>query len=198
MPVSELDSSVLDQLFFQARTHNGWLDRPVSDEMIHRLYDVARMGPTSANSTPMRLVFVKSPEGKERLKPGLNAANVDKTMAAPVTAIVAYDLQFHEQMPKLFPARDMKTLFASLPEAGRSHLAIYNAALQGAYLIIAARALGLDCGPMAGFDRAKVDEAFLAGTSWKSLFLVNIGYGDETKLFPRNPRLDFAEAARIV
>jgi 3-hydroxypropanoate dehydrogenase len=196
--VSELDSSVIDQLFLHARTHNGWLDHSVSDETIRRLYDIARMGPTSANATPMRLVFVKSPEGKERLKPAMSGNNVDKTMAAPVTAIVAYDLEFHEQLPKLFPARDMKSLFASLPEAARSHMAIYNAALQGAYLIIAARAIGLDCGPMAGFDRAKVDEAFLAGTSWKSLFLVNIGYGDTTKLFPRNPRLDFDEAARIV
>ena len=195
--MSELESSVLDQLFLQARTHNGWLDRPVSDETIYRLYDLMRMGPTSANATPMRVVFVKSHEAKERLKPTLHAGNVDKTMSAPVTAIVAYDLQFHEQMPKLFPARDMKSVFASMPEAARNHMALLNGSLQGAYLMLAARALGLDCGPMAGFDNAKVDEAFLSGTSWKSLFLVNLGYGDATKLFPRNPRLEFADAARI-
>jgi 3-hydroxypropanoate dehydrogenase len=196
-PLSELDSSVLDQLFLQARTQNGWLERPVSDGTLYRLYDLARMGPTSANTTPMRLVFVKSREAKERLKPWLNAGNVDKTMAAPVTAIVAYDLHFHEQMPKLFPARDMKSVFASMPDDARQHAAILNGALEGAYLMMAARALGLDCGPMGGFDRAKVDEAFLTGSSWKSLFLVNIGYGDPTKVFPRKPRLDFAEAARI-
>jgi 3-hydroxypropanoate dehydrogenase len=193
----EFDSSVLDQLFLRARTQNGWLERAVSDETLHRLYDLARMGPTSANTTPMRLVFVKSHEAKERLKPSLNAGNVDKTMAAPVTAIVAYDLRFHEQMPKLFPARDMKSVFASMPDAARKQAAVLNGALQGAYLMMAARALGLDCGPMGGFDSAKVDEAFLTGTSWNSLFLVNIGYGDPTKVFPRNPRLDFAEAARI-
>jgi 3-hydroxypropanoate dehydrogenase len=193
----ELDASVLDQLFLQARTHNGWLDRPVSDATLQRLYDIARMGPASANSSPMRLVFVKTREAKERLKPTLSPGNVDKTMAAPVTAIVAYDANFHEQMPKLFPARDMKSGFASMPDAARNHMAVLNGALEGAYLIVAARALGLDCGPMAGFDRAKVDEAFLAGSSWKSLFLVNIGHGDPTKLFPRNPRLEFAQAARI-
>jgi 3-hydroxypropanoate dehydrogenase len=193
----ELDTSVLDQLFLKARTHNGWLDRPVSDETIHRLYDVMRMGPTSANTTPVRIVFVKSREAKERLKPALMASNVDKTMAAPVTAIVAYDPNFYEHLPRLFPGRDMKSMFASMPEAARNHAAVLNAALQGGYLIIAARALGLDCGPMAGFDRAKVDAAFLAELSWKSLFLLNLGYGDATQVFPRNPRFDFAEAARI-
>jgi 3-hydroxypropanoate dehydrogenase len=193
----ELDASVLDQLFLKAHTHNGWLDRPVSDETIHRLYDLMRMGPTSANMTPVRLVFVKSREAKERLKPALNASNVDKTMAAPVTAIVSYDPNFHEQLPRLFPGRDMKGAFASMPEAARQHVAVLNGALQGGYLILAARALGLDCGPMAGFDRAKVDAAFLAELSWKSLFLLNLGYGDATQVHPRNPRLDFAEAARI-
>jgi 3-hydroxypropanoate dehydrogenase len=193
----ELDVSVLDRLFLKARTHNGWLDRPVNDETIHRLYDLMRMGPTSANMTPARLVFVKSREAKERLKPTLNPTNVDKTMAAPVTAIVAYDPNFHEQLPKLFPGRDMKSMFASLPEAARADVAVLNGALQGGYLIMAARALGLDCGPMAGFDKAKVDAAFLAAMSWKSLFLLNLGYGDASQVHPRNPRLDFAEAARI-
>jgi 3-hydroxypropanoate dehydrogenase len=198
MLMPELESSAIDQLFLTARTHSAWLDRPVSDAMLTRLYDVARMAPTSANSNPMRLVFVKSQEAKARLQPALSAGNVAKTMAAPVTAIVAYDLQFHDQMPKLFPARDMKTGFAAMPDDARKQMAFLNASLQGAYVILAARALGLDCGPMAGFDNAKVDAAFLGGTSWKSLFLLNLGYGDPTKLYPRNPRLTFDEAASIV
>jgi 3-hydroxypropanoate dehydrogenase len=192
-----LDPSALDQIFLQARTYNGWLDRPVDDATLRRIYELARMGPTSANTTPMRLVFVKSREAKERLRPALSPGNVDKTMAAPATAIVAYDLEFHEQMPKLFPARDMKSAFAAMPPEGRKDHASMNGALEGAYLIVAARVLGLDCGPMGGFDRAKVDATFLEGTSWRSLFLVNIGYGDPAKVFPRNPRLEFAEAARI-
>jgi 3-hydroxypropanoate dehydrogenase len=192
-----LDPSVLDQLFLQGRTYNGWLDRPVDDTTLRRIYDLARMGPTAANTSPMRLVFVKSHEAKERLRPALSAGNVDKTMAAPATAIVAYDLEFHQQMPKLFPARDMKSAFAAMPPEGRKDHASMNGALEGAYLIVAARALGLDCGPMGGFDRAKVDATFLEGTSWRSLFLVNIGYGDPAKVFPRNPRLEFTDAARI-
>jgi 3-hydroxypropanoate dehydrogenase len=195
--MSALDSSVLDQIFLQARTYNGWLDRPVDDATLRRIYELARMGPTAANTTPMRLVFVKSREAKERLRPALSAGNVDKTMAAPATAIVAYDLEFHQQMPKLFPARDMKSAFAAMPPEGRKDHASMNGALEGAYLIVAARALGLDCGPMGGFDRAKVDATFLEGTSWRSLFLVNIGYGDPAKVFPRNPRLEFTDAARI-
>ena len=195
--MAHLDSTALDQLFLQARTHNAWLDRPVSDETLHRLYDLSRMGPTGGNSTPMRLVFVKSQAAKERLKPTLAPMNVDKTMGAPVTAIVAFDREFHEQLPKLFPHRDMKPVFAAMPEEQRDRMGTLNGALQGAYLIMAARALGLDAGPMGGFDPAKVDAEFLSGTKWKSLFLVNLGYGDEAKLFPRNPRLEFAEAARI-
>ena len=195
--MAHLDSTALDQLFLQARTHNAWLDRPISDETLHRLYDLSRMGPTGGNSTPMRLVFVKSQAAKERLKPTLAPMNVDKTMAAPVTAIVAFDREFHEQLPKLFPHRDMKPVFAAMPEEQRDRMGTLNGALQGAYLIMAARALGLDAGPMGGFDPAKVDAEFLSGTKWKSLFLVNLGYGDEAKLFPRNPRLEFAEAARI-
>ena len=195
--MAHLDSNALDQLFLQARSHNVWLDRPISDETLHQLYDLSRMGPTSANSTPMRLVFVKSQAAKERLKPTLAPMNVDKTMSAPVTAIVAFDREFYEQMPKLFPHRDMKPLFAGMPEEARDRMGTLNGTLQGAYFIMAARALGLDAGPMGGFDAAKVDAEFLAGSKWKSLFLVNLGYGDQAKLFPRNPRLDFADAARI-
>lgn len=195
--MSELDSHVLDQLFLEARTYNAWLDRPVSDETIQRIYDLAKHGPTGSNSTPMRVVFVKSREAKERLKPALNPGNVDKTMAAPVTAIVAFDREFHEQMPKLFPARDMKSAFGAMAPEVRDQLATFNGALQAAYVILAARALGLDCGPMGGFDKGKVDEAFFTGTTWKSLLLVNIGYGDKAKLHPRNPRLGFEEAAKI-
>lgn len=195
--MAHLDSTALDQLFLQARTHNAWLDRPISDETLHRLYDLSRMGPTGGNSSPMRLVFVKSQAAKERLKPTLAPMNVDKTMSAPVTAIVAFDREYYEQLPKLFPHRDMKPVFAAMPEEQRDRMGTLNGALQGAYLIMAARALGLDAGPMGGFDAAKVDAEFLAGTKWKSLFLLNLGYGDEAKLFPRNPRLEFAEAARI-
>jgi 3-hydroxypropanoate dehydrogenase len=197
LPVPALDSAALDQLFLKARTHSVWLDRPVDDATLRRLYDLLRMAPTGGNATPMRLVFVKSAEGKARLKPTLNPLNVDKTMSAPVTAIVAYDVAFLEQMSKLFPSRDVKTSLLALPEEVRTQMAQQNANLQGAYLILAARALGLDCGPMAGFDRAKVDAELLADTTWKSLLLVNLGYGDADKVHPRNPRLDFDEAARI-
>jgi 3-hydroxypropanoate dehydrogenase len=193
----ELNSAALAQLFTQARSHNAWLDRPLGEATIERLYELARMGPTSSNSTPMRLVFVTSQEAKQRLRPTLHAGNVEKTMAAPTTAIVAYDQEFQKQMPKLFPGRDMKSVVGAMPAEVRERMAFLNAALQGAYVIMAARALGLDCGPMSGFDKERVDQVFLAGTTWKSLFLVNIGYGDAAKLFPRLPRLDFAEAARI-
>jgi 3-hydroxypropanoate dehydrogenase len=187
----------LDLLFLEAHTHNGWVDRPVPDELLRRLYEIARMGPTSANSNPMRIVFVKSAAAKERLRPTLSPGNVDKTMAAPATAIVAYDLEFHEKMPKLFPARDYKTSFAAMPAERRERIAFQNSALGGAYLILAARALGLDCGPMGGFDNAKLDAEFFADGKWKSNLLVNIGYGDPAKVSPRNPRLDFDEACRI-
>ncbi|RKH05869.1 malonic semialdehyde reductase [Corallococcus sp. CA053C] len=196
-PNTALDTATLDQLFTAARTHSAWLDQPVTDDTLHRLYELARMAPTAANSQPMRLVFVKGREAKEKLKPTLSPGNVDKTMQAPVTVIVAYDTQFHEQMPKLFPSRDMKSVFAAQSPEAREQTASMNSSLQGAYLILAARALGLDCGPMAGFDKAKVDAAFLEGTGWKSLFLLNLGYGDAQKLFPRNPRLAFEDACRI-
>jgi 3-hydroxypropanoate dehydrogenase len=192
-----LGADILDTLFLEARTHYGWTPRPVEDSLLHQLWTLARLPPTSANSNPMRLVFVKSPEAKERLKPALSAGNVEKTMTAPVTVIVAYDTRFHEHLPRLFPARDMKAVFDKLPPEAREKQAFMNAALQGAYLILAARALGLDCGPMAGFDNAKVDAAFLVDTSWKSQFLINLGYGDPASVKPRAPRLEFDEACRI-
>ena len=192
-----LPADVLDQLFHQARTHNAWVERPLPDELLHELYDLVRMAPTSANSSPARFVFVKSTDAKERLRPAVSPGNVDKTMSAPVTAIVAYDLEFAEQMTKLSPTRDMKSWIVAATPEFRADMAKTNATLELGYLILAARALGLDCGPMAGVNGAKVDEAFFAGTSWRSLMLVNLGYGDASKVYPRNPRLDFAEVARI-
>jgi 3-hydroxypropanoate dehydrogenase len=156
------------------------------------------MGPTSANMSPMRIVFVKSREAKERLKPALSEGNVNKTMAAPVTAIIGMDVHFHEKLPKLFPHTDAKAWFKDLPEKALEYLALRNSSLQGAYFILAARALGLDCGPMSGFDNTKVDETFFAGTTVKSNFLCNLGYGDATKLHSRSPRLDFDEACQVL
>ncbi|NPD26615.1 malonic semialdehyde reductase [Corallococcus sp. AB004] len=196
-PNTALDTDALEQLFTEARTYPGWQDRPVTDETLRRIYELARMAPTAVNSQPVRLVFVRSREAKERLKPALSPTNVDKTMQAPVTVIVAYDTAFHEQMPKLFPSRDMKSVFAAQTPEAREQAAFMNGTLQGGYVILAARALGLDCGPMGGFDKAKVDEAFLQGTGWKSNFLINLGYGDPAKLFPRNPRLSFEDACRL-
>lgn len=194
---SVLDAAALDVLFHEARTHNFWLDKPVEESVLRQLYTLTRMPPTAANTQPLRLVFVTSREAKERLKPALSPANVDKTMSAPVTAIVAWDTEFHEKMPKLFPSRDMKTQLLGQPASLREKMAFMNSTLQGAYLILAARALGLDCGPMAGFDNAKADAAFFPDGKWKSNFLLNLGYGDPARLFPRNPRLDFEEACRI-
>jgi 3-hydroxypropanoate dehydrogenase len=193
----KLAESALDQLFRTARTYNAFLPKEVTDEQLHALYDLAKFGPTSANSSPMRVVFVKSAEAKEKLKPFLSEGNRAKTMAAPVTAIVANDHAFHEHLPKLFPHADARSWFAG----NQPHIdttAFRNATLQGAYLIIAARALGLDCGPMSGFDNAGVDQAFFAGTTIKSNFLINIGYGDASRdLFPRSPRFSFDEVCRI-
>lgn len=193
MPLSD---DALDQLFREARTHNAWLPKPIDDALLRHVFALAVMGPTSANSSPGRFVFVKTAEAKAKLKPALAPGNVDKTMAAPVTAIVGMDLAFYEQLPKLFPQADARSWFAGNEEAIRS-TAQRNSSLQGAYLIMAARALGLDAGPMSGFDSAKVDEAFFAGTTIKSNFLINLGYGDRSKLHARNPRLSFEEAARI-
>jgi 3-hydroxypropanoate dehydrogenase len=170
----------------------------VADDLLRRVYDLAKLGPTSANMCPMRIVFVKTREAKERLKPALHAGNVDKTMAAPVTAVIGMDVHFYEQLPRLFPHADARAWFKDLPEDVLEYAALRNSSLQGAYFMLAARALGLDCGPMSGFDNAKVDAAFFAGTTVKSNFLCNLGHGDASKLFPRSPRLDFDEACKVV
>jgi len=166
----------------------------VSDDLLKQVYDLTKMAPSSANSQPLRITFVKSKEAKEKLKPLLDAGNVDKTMSAPVTAILAYDLDFATHMPKLFPhAKGAENWFKGFEEP----VAFRNSSIQGGYFILAARSLGLDCGPMSGFNNAKVDEAFFAGTKWKSNFLVNLGYGDASKLHPRSPRPEFNEFCRI-
>jgi len=188
----------LDLIFRHARTHNAWLNKPVDDTLLRQVYDLAKMGPTSANMCPMRIVFVKSREAKERLKPALAEGNVDKTMAAPVTAIIGMDIHFYEQLPKLFPHADAKAWFKDLPDNVLEYTALRNGSLQGAYFILAARALGLDCGPMSGFNNATVDAEFFAGTTIKSNFLCNLGYGDPSKLHPRSPRLTFEEVCRMV
>lgn len=194
----ELEAAGLDLVFRTARTHAYWLDDAVDDALLQRVYDLAKMGPTSANMCPMRVAFVKTPAGKEKLKPTLDPGNVEKTMAAPVTAIVGMDLRFFEKLPVLFPHVDAKTWFKDLPEPVLEQIALRNSSLQGAYLMLAARSLGLDCGPMSGFNNAMVDERFFAGTSIKSNFLCNLGYGNSSKLHPRSPRLDFSEACTIV
>jgi len=191
-----LNDNALDQLFRTARTQNTYQDRPIEDAQLHALYDLLKWGPTSANMSPARFVFVKSPEAKEKLRPALSEGNLAKTMAAPVTVIVAYDEDFHEKLPYLFPHTDAKAWFDG-PRENRHDAAFRNGSLQGAYLILAARSLGLGTGPMSGFDNAKVDAAFFAGTAVKSNFLVNLGYGDSAGLFPRSPRLSFDEVARI-
>ncbi len=195
--MSRLDDAALDLLFREARTQNGWTDAPVSDAELAAALDLAKMGPTAANSQPLRLVFVRSAEAKAKLKPVLSPGNADKTMAAPVTAIVAYDPKFYDLLPKLFPHVDARAWFAGDP-VGAEATARTNATLQAGYLILALRSLGLDCGPMAGFDSKAADAAFFPGGEAKSLFLINIGHGDATKLFPRSPRLDFAEMATVV
>lgn len=191
-----LSDQALDQLFRTARTHNDWQPKPVDDALLAQLIELTLLGPTSANSSPARFVFVKSPEAKEKLRPALSPGNLDKTMAAPVTAIVGMDMAFYEHLPKLFPHADARSWFAGNDKA-IADTALRNSSLQGGYLILAARALGLDAGPMSGFDAAKVDDAFFAGTAVKSNFLVNLGYGDPAKLFARSPRFSFDEAARI-
>lgn len=198
MPNIPLPQSALDQLFIEARTHNAWQERAVSDELLQRLYDTFRMGPTAANSCPARIVFVKSKAAKEKLSPALSEGNRAKTMAAPVTAIIGYDLRFYEKLGKLYPNAPGARGWFDQDEQVAVTNAFRGGTLQGAYLIIAARALGLDCGPMGGFDSAKVDELFFAGSSVKSNFLCNLGYGDVKGVYPRNPRLDFDEACSIV
>ena len=191
-----LSPAALDQLFLEARTYNAWSAKPVAEATLRQLWDLARMGPTSANCSPARIVFLVTPAAKAKLKPALIPTNVEKTMAAPVTAIVGFDLEFHEHLPKLFPHADARAWFAGNQPLIET-TAFRNGTLQGAYLILAARALGLDCGPMAGFDNALVDRLFFPGGSVKSNFLCNIGSGDTKNLFPRSPRFAFAEACRI-
>jgi 3-hydroxypropanoate dehydrogenase len=194
---NSLDDHALDQIFREARTHIAWLDRPVSDQFLRQAVELAKLGPTSANCGPMRIVFVCSKEAKERLRPALAPGNVDKTMAAPATAIIGYDLEFCELLPRLFPRSDMRKAFVGKPDLIKD-TAFRNSSLQGAYFILALRSLGLDTGPMSGFDNAKVDAEFFSGTAVKSNFLINVGHGDPAKLFPRSPRLSFEEIARIV
>lgn len=194
---SRTDEASLDVLFRNARTHNGWRDAPVGENLLHAIWDLARMGPTSANCSPARIVFVKSREAKEKLKPCLKEGNVEKTMAAPVTAVIGYDLEFHEKLPELFPHADARSWFVGNDPLIQT-TAFRNGTLQAAYIIIAARALGLDCGPMSGFDNDMVDQLFFAGTTVKSNFLCNLGYGDPEKLHPRSRRLEFEEACSVV
>jgi 3-hydroxypropanoate dehydrogenase len=185
------------QLFDDARTHGFFEDRPVSPALLHRLYDHLKWGPTSANSCPARFVFVTSAQAKERLLPCVSAGNVEKVKSAPVTVIIAGDSRFFDLMPTLYPARDFKTLFADNAVVAADTLA-RNVPMQGAYMIIAARALGLDAGPMSGFDAAKVDAEFFPDGRWRSNFICNLGYGDKAHLHPRNPRLSFDEACTVV
>ena len=191
-----LPDAALDQIFRTARTCRAWRDEPVSDEALRALYDLMKWGPTSSNSSPARIVFVRSRAAKERLRPALDAGNVDKTMAAPATAIVAYDLEFHKRMGELSPSTDVQSTFIEHPDVALA-TAIRNGTLQGGYLILAARALGLDCGPMSGFDNARVDAAFFPGGTVKSNFLCNLGHGNPEKLRPRGARLAFDEACRM-
>ncbi|UQA56554.1 malonic semialdehyde reductase [Polyangium aurulentum] len=192
-----LSEEALNQIFREARTHNAWLDQPVDDATLRELYDLAKMAPTSANCSPMRLVFVKSAEAKELLRPALSAGNLAKTMSAPVTAIVAHDTRFYDELPKLFPHTDARSWFTSSAELAQA-TAFRNGSMQGGYLILAARSLGLDCGPMSGFDNAAVDRAFFPDGRYKSNFLVNLGHGDPAKLHARNPRFEFDEVCKIV
>lgn len=192
-----INQDAQDRLFVDARTHNGWQEKPVPPELLRAVWDLAKMGPTSANCSPARIVFVVSAEAKERLKPCLAEGNVEKSMAAPATAIIGFDLEFYERLPELFPHTDARSWFAGNEVLIKS-TAVRNGTLQGGYFILAARALGLDCGPMSGFDEAAVDEAFFAGTPVKSNFLCNVGYGSGEGLHPRGPRLSFDDACSVV
>lgn len=192
-----MDSSVLKQLFTEARTHNGWLDKKVSQAQIEQLYQLTSLGPTSANCSPARFVFITSDKGKQRLAPTLSSGNLEKTMTAPVTVLVAYDRNFYDALPTLFPHGDAKSWFTS-SEALASETAMRNSSMQAAYMIMAARAMGLDTGPLSGFDAAAVDEAFFSGTSWSVNLIINIGYGDASKLYGRLPRLALEEACLYV
>lgn len=193
----KISAESLDQVFREARTHFVWRAEPVPIELLKEAYNLAALGPTSANSSPARFVFITTPEAKARLLPAMAPGNLEKTKTAPVTAIIAYDVEFHERLPQLFPARDMRSVFAG-NAALIQETAFRNGTLQGGYFILAARALGLDCGPMSGFDQQKVNAEFFPDGKWKANFLCNVGYGDSSKLFPRNPRLKFEEACQVL
>ncbi len=192
-----LDAGALDALFREARTHYRWTDQPVSDATLRDLYELLRLGPTSANASPGRFLFLRTRGAKERLVPALSAGNIGKTLAAPVTAIVAYEPRFYDHLPRLFPSADARAWFSG-NQTLAEETAFRNGTLQGAYLILAARALGLDCGPMSGFDKSKVDQLFLADHGWKSNFLVNLGHGTTGNEFDRSPRLDFDDACLLI
>jgi 3-hydroxypropanoate dehydrogenase len=193
----KLDANALDQIFRNARTHNGWQDKPVADGLLSELHDLMKWGPTSANCWPLRVVYVKSPEAKSRLEPLLMEGNRAKTASAPVTAILGMDMAFYEELPKLFPHADARSWFVG-NDALIQATAFRNSSLQGAYFMLAARALGLDCGPMSGFDAAKVNAEFFPGTRIETNFICNLGYGDPAQLFPRSPRPSFEEVCKIV
>jgi 3-hydroxypropanoate dehydrogenase len=196
-PGKRVPDSTLDQLFREARTFTNWLPIPVPEALLRQAYDLARLGPTSANTIPARFVFITTPAAKERLRPALAPGNVEKTMSAPVTVIAAWDTEFYELLPRLAPQADFRSFFVGnqglIDETG-----FRNGTLEAAYFIVAARALGLDCGPMSGFDQGKVNVEFFPDGKWKANFLCNVGYGDRSKLHPRNPRLSFEEAARVL
>ena len=196
MPPAQPMNVTTEQLFDNARTQNGFTDGPVSEATLRQLYEMMKWGPTSANSSPARIVFVTSPEAREKLLACVSPGNLEKTRAAPVTAIIGMDLAFYEKLPYLFPHADARSWFVGKKEFADT-TAFRNSSIQGAYLIVAARALGLDCGPMSGFDNAKVDAAFWAGTEVKTNFICNLGHGDPSKVFARSPRLSFEEACRI-
>jgi len=197
MSMNPLPAATLGSLFREARTHNFWRPEPFSDGDIHAIYELLKFGPTSANCSPARLIWVRTSAGKEKLKPLLDDSNVAKTMAAPVTVIVAHDLEFYEKLPWLFPHDQSARGWFAGNTLKIEQTAFRNGTLQGAYLLMAARALGFDCGPMSGFDNARLDAAYFAGTPWRSNFLVNLGHGDASKLFPRSPRFPFDEINRI-
>lgn len=193
-----IDNTALDVVFRTARSQNGWLDKPVTDEQLRQLYEVVKWGPTSGNSQPMRIVFARTHESKERIRPALLPNNVEKTISAPVVAIVAYDLRFYEHLPRMLPGNTaMRDRFASNPALAEI-TAFRNGTLQGGYFILAARAVGLDCGPMSGFDNAKIDAEFFPDGRFKSNFICGLGHGDPAKVHPRNPRFDFDEVCKLV
>ena len=194
---TKINVAALEQLFTKARTHHAWTAAAVEDELLGQLYELVKWGPTSANSLPMRVLFLKSKDAKEKLIPAIAPGNVDQVRAAPVTAIVAYDQKFYDRLPELMTAFDARSMFASNPELAEKS-AFRNSSLQGGYFILAARALGLDAGPMSGFDNAKVDELFFKNSSWRSNFLCNLGHGDDSKLYPRGPRLMFNDVCKIL